>query len=228
MGLKKAIFANWVKDFNEIKNKSEAINSEVSDIEAVEDGKRKNSQEPSNKRKLLKSDSVNRWLELIPKVPSHYCRASSSRVYVDSEFRSLNHMHQIYKEWCGETGSESVERKTFCEILESQKISIHKPRKDQCDSCIAFKEGNLKEEDYNMHVQKKNDARKAKEDAISSASDSVLVATMDVQSVLLCPKLIVSKQYYSQKLQIHNFTIYVCNTKDVVYIYMCGMKEKGK
>nr|CAH7723171.1 unnamed protein product [Callosobruchus chinensis] len=38
---------------------------------------------------------------------------------------------------------------------------------------------------------------------------------MDVQSVLLCPKLLVSKQYYKQKLQLHNFTIYINNNKDV-------------
>lgn len=39
---------------------------------------------------------------------------------------------------------------------------------------------------------------------------------MDLQSVQLCPKLLVSCQYYKQKLQLHIFTIYINNTKDVL------------
>ncbi|KAJ9599740.1 hypothetical protein L9F63_026413, partial [Diploptera punctata] len=65
-------------------------------------------------------------------------------------------------------GNESVEREKNCEILESHKISIYKPRKDQCNSCIAYKEDNLKEEDYNMHIQKKKKFTEIKSALISS------------------------------------------------------------
>lgn len=117
----------------------------------------------------------------------------------------------------------SVQRKKFGEILEVQKISIFKPRKDQCDTCVAHKEGNLYEEDYQVHISKKNEAREAKKKAISEDSNYHCVATMDLQSVQLCPKLLVSAQYYKQKLQIHIFTIYINNNKDVVvYIWHEG------
>ncbi|KAL4714224.1 hypothetical protein ACJJTC_009576 [Scirpophaga incertulas] len=174
-------------------------------------------------RKTLKSDSVLKWLDVIPKVPSHYCRSSSSRIYVDDSLQSLTKMHAVYSEWCQENQFPAVQRKKFCEILEIQKISIFKPRKDQCDTCVSYKEGNLDEATYQTHILKKTEARDAKQRAISEASSEHCVVTMDLQSVQLCPKLLVSAQYYKQKLQVHIFTIYVNNNKDViVYIWHEG------
>lgn len=46
---------------------------------------------------------------------------------------------------------------------------------------------------------------------------------MDLQSVLLSPKLLVSQIYYSQKLQVHDFTIYSLNNGDVfLYVWHEG------
>jgi hypothetical protein len=60
-------------------------------------------------------------------------------------------------------------------------------------------------------------------DASSMRSSEVLVLTVDVQSVLLCPKILVSVQYYKQKLQVHNQLIYVNNNKDVhLYVWHEG------
>lgn len=49
---------------------------------------------------------------------------------------------------------------------------------------------------------------------------------MDLQSVLPSPKLFVSKLYYSQKLQVHDFTIYCLNNGDV-YLYVWHEGEGG-
>lgn len=52
-------------------------------------------------------------------------------------------------------------------------------------------------------------------------SSDVLVVIMDVQNILLSPKLHV--QYYKQKLQIHNYTLYVNNDKEVhLYVWHEG------
>ncbi|KAF2883383.1 hypothetical protein ILUMI_22796 [Ignelater luminosus] len=40
------------------------------------------------------TENVLEWLELLPKVPSHYCRSSSSCTYVESVFRSISHMRK--------------------------------------------------------------------------------------------------------------------------------------
>lgn len=71
-------------------------------------------------------------------------------------------------------------------------IAIHHPRKDQCDTCRSFKAGNILQRDYDNHITKKNEARQAKKDAIELANDKIAVITVDVQSVLLAPKLLAS------------------------------------
>jgi len=47
-------------------------------------------------RKDVRCNGVMTWLDKIQKVPSHYCRASSSKSYVDASFRSYANMHSIY------------------------------------------------------------------------------------------------------------------------------------
>jgi hypothetical protein len=66
---------------------------------------------------------------------------------VDESVQTLSHTHEVYKQWCEETKVPAVQRKAFSEVLHKNKISIFKPRKDQCDMCVSFKEAN---------VQKKN------------------------------------------------------------------------
>jgi hypothetical protein len=63
----------------------------------------------------------------------------------------------------------------------------------------------------------------AKQNAISRASKETLVVTIDVQSALICPKLLVTKHCYTQKLQLHDFTIYASNNKDThLYVRLEG------
>jgi len=65
--------------------------------------------------------------------------------------------------------------------------------------------------------------REAKQNAISRASKEPLVVTMDVQSALICLKLLVSKHCYTQKLQLLDFTIYASNNKDThLYVWHEG------
>jgi hypothetical protein len=84
--------------------------------------------------------------------------------------------------------------------------------------CVSLKEGNCSKEEYNLLVTKKGEACEVKQKEIPGASEESLVLTVDFQSVLTYPKLLVSvvyKQYYTQKLQLHNFTVYVSNNNDI-------------
>ncbi len=42
------------------------------------------------------------WIDKLPKVPSHYCRASSSKTYIDASFESMAGLHRLYVENCVE------------------------------------------------------------------------------------------------------------------------------
>ncbi|CAH0716672.1 unnamed protein product, partial [Brenthis ino] len=159
--------------------------------------------------------TVKTWLDLLPKVPSHYCRSSSKKNYVESTFRSELHMHQVFKEWCIENHYKAASRRTFSKILTKENIGIHLPRKDQCDTCCSYKTSNISKEEYESHIAKKTEAREAKTNVIESANEKDVVITVDVQSVLLAPKLLASALYYKLKLQCHNFTVYNVLSKDV-------------
>lgn len=169
---------------------------------------------------LKNKQNARKWLNNLPKVPSHYCRSSSKKNYIESLFRSTLHLFQVYEEFCKQHNQKPISRTLFRKLLKEENIAIHQPRKDQCDFCCMRKLGNLSEDIYNDHIIKKNEAHKAKLEAKESANDKKLVITMDLQSVLLAPKLEASAVYYKQKLQIHNFTVYSLNNADVdLYVW---------
>lgn len=173
-----------------------------------------------NHSKTQLRDTVVEWLDLVPKVPSHYCRASSSRNYVDNSFISKQNMYRIFKIWCSENSRSATHLKAFKQVLKEQKISIHTPRKDQCDICVGYKCGTVPELEYNAHREKEKAGRAAKADMKSRANDENHIVTMDLQSVLTCPKLLASQSYYKLKMQLHNFTIYSLNDKKVsLYVW---------
>ncbi|KAF2895457.1 hypothetical protein ILUMI_10716 [Ignelater luminosus] len=74
------------------------------------------------------TENVLEWLELLPKVPSHYCRSSSSCTYVESVFRSISHMHKVIEEWCGQKEIKAVSRTLFMQNFESIPFNIHSLR----------------------------------------------------------------------------------------------------
>ena len=171
-------------------------------------------------RKIKKKQLVSEWIEQIPKVPSHYCRSNTNRLYVDSCFQSEAHMHRVYSEYARSKGIKPICRQIFAKIIDDKKVSIHVPRKDQCDLCCSYAAGNLGQDAYEDHILKKDEARMAKNLAKYSCCETTVVVTMDVQSVLLAPKLMASAIYYKRKLQVHNMTFYRLNDGDVhLYVW---------
>jgi len=110
----------------------------------------------------------------------------------------------------------------FDTALEEKNISLFRPKKDACDTCTAFETGNLSE-DKEIHDQMKNEARQEKEHDKLSENE---LFTMDLQSVLLCPKSNVSSLYYKTKLIVHNFTVYDIKRK-LGYCFLWNESEGG-
>lgn len=152
---------------------------------------------------------VNRF----PKLPSHYCRKYSNKLYLEESFRNKTEIYNIYKEECTKSNELPLSIFSFNKILEENNIAIHLPKKDQCDVCCSHKVGQVEEESYQKHVIDKNKARTEKEkDKADALEKKCYTLTMDVQAVQLCPKLFASKLYFKSKLQFHNFTIYNVET----------------
>lgn len=150
-----------------------------------------------------------KYLNEMPKLPSHYCRKSSSKLYLEPIIQSKSHLFKIYKQKCGEDGFQAVCRRKFFALFDDQNLSIHHPKKDRCDVCCSYEAGNLGEDEYKIHIKNKEDARAEKRtDKANAQEGKCHVITMDVQSVLLSPVLNASALYYKTKLAVHNFTIY--------------------
>lgn len=64
---------------------------------------------------------VVQWLDLIPKVSSHYCRASTSREYVDNSFVSKQNMYNIFVMWCTENNKDPTNLKEYKLVLKEKK-----------------------------------------------------------------------------------------------------------
>nr|CAI5831050.1 unnamed protein product [Callosobruchus analis] len=132
---------------------------------------------------------------------SHYCRRNTAKHYLEHDFKSKAEVYKVYKEMGLEDSVTPLSIFSFSRTMDDMNIGLFKPRKDQCDSCIAYK------------AKAKDDARNEKSADKKKAEENLIYCfTMDVQAVMLCPKFEVSIGYYKTKLQEHNFTIYNLKT----------------
>lgn len=178
---------------------------------------------PNNNLAGDKEMSVIAFLDKLAKVESHYCRASSRKLYLDPVWDSSNHIFEVYKKSCVEANKTYYPRRYFLKIFRKLNYDIFSPRKDQCNKCISFKQGHLSQTDYESHQIKKQSARNEKENDKCSSDNLTLVYSMDVQAVLLSPNLQTSATYYKTKLKVHNYTIHNMKNKETAcYIWHEG------
>ena len=166
------------------------------------------------------------FLEKLPKLPSLYCRSNSSRMYLEPTIKNKNQLYQLYVDKCKDEGKKPLSRRILQEESDKLNISVFHPRKDQCDTCVAYEAGNIPHEEWEKHREDIDEARLEKcADKLAAACevDKTLVVTMDLQAVLLSPRLMASALYYKTKLCVHNFTMYNLVTRDVTcYVWHEG------
>ena len=176
--------------------------------EAAESTQNTQTTAPRCDRSSEARDFIKTFLTDLPKLPSHYCRASSSKSYLEPVFQSLNDLHREYKRAAEEKGFPTLSRQVLTKEFKQQNLGLFHPKKDQCDTCCSFKTGNLPDNEWQDHLTKKEEARAAKAQDKEEMGEKTMVACMDLQAVLLCPRLKASALYYKTKLAVHNFTVY--------------------
>ncbi|CAK6965474.1 uncharacterized protein LOC127510601 isoform X1 [Scomber scombrus] len=142
------------------------------------------------------------------KVPSHYCRSSTSNHYLEPVFQSMADLHKEYHRAAEEKMLRPLSRQVFAEEFKQQNLGLYHLKKDQCDTCCSFKAGNLAEVEWQDHLLKKEEARAEKVQDKNKANYKTVVVCMDLQALLLCPSLKASAHYYKTKLTVHNFILY--------------------
>lgn len=175
---------------------------------------------PVNKTKPEVLTAIRNHIESFPKAPSHYCRKDSKREYLEDPKLSISKMHRLFMEANPNVKvSLPLYQKIFCQ---NYNISFHVPKKDKCSNCCKFAntpstdpEYEKVKEEHESHIRRKDLCRAAMHRDVEAAkSDStLLVATMDLQSVLQIPYADESQFYYKRKLCFYNLTFYVENDK---------------
>lgn len=162
-------------------------------------------------------ESAGEFLDSLVKMPSHYCRANSSKIYLEPIFTSFNELYRAYQTYCSEKEKKETGIKGFRKIFIDKNLSLFQSKKDQCDTCVGYETKNVEEDVYREHIDRKEKAREEKTaDKIrSQTSAEVKVVTLDLQAVLLCPVLKASALYYKTKLACHNFTIHEMDNHNV-------------
>ena len=147
------------------------------------------------------------FLRSVPKMPSHYCRKRTQRLYFEPGL-NLTRLYELYKEKVPAGAEEPVSLFVFSKLFHEfePELAFFKPKKDQCTLCNIRTEGK-----YEEHIARKEAIKKAKEEDKKSAladRDRLVYATFDLQALLTLPYCEDSQLYFSRKLSCMNFTIY--------------------
>ena len=137
------------------------------------------------------------------------CRASTSKMYLEPLWDTKIDLYRSYKDFCIFHNKPYGSLTIFIQVFEEKNLSLFVPKKDQCDTCYAFKAGNVSKEDYDQHITEKNRTRAEKErDKQKPVDGEIHCLTADMESVKLTPMTKASTMYYKTELCSHNYIVY--------------------
>jgi len=122
-------------------------------------------------------------IKSFPTTPSHYCRANSSKQFIDGSL-NIALMYRLYVEKCKSENNSYGKQSYYTTIFNQEfNISFHRPKKDLCMTCESYKNANdndkvVEEDKYRKH-QEKTLSRKEKD-------ADILLLTMWLYVVLIC------------------------------------------
>lgn len=153
--------------------------------------------------------SLQAFLRDLPKLPSHYCQSLSSKLYLEPMFQSMSELHRLYKRHCEEElHTTPLSRQILMDEFTHLNLALYHPKKEQCDSSSSHKADHEEEEGCQNHYRIKEEPFEEKAEESTTDSGKIMVSCVDLQALLLCPKLNASPFYCKTKLAMHNFTFY--------------------
>ncbi|KAI0238994.1 hypothetical protein LSAT2_010254, partial [Lamellibrachia satsuma] len=105
---------------------------------------------------------VKYFLGTLPNMPSHYCRTSTTKRYLELIIQNKNALYKLYQVWCNENSKKVASKWLMHCVFEKINLSFYQPKKDQCDICCAHETGHIYEETYEAHILKTDLARAEK------------------------------------------------------------------
>ncbi|KAJ8931637.1 hypothetical protein NQ314_015431 [Rhamnusium bicolor] len=135
-------------------------------------------------------DSVRKHISLIPSVESHYTREHTTRRFIDGS-KTTAEIYRDYVNDRNEINRPIANYVMFYRIFtEEFNISFFNPKKDRCETCVAFENATGEEKEnlnpkYENHLKEKDLSRKEKERDKGRASETLLI---NLFSLLEVPK----------------------------------------
>ncbi|KAK4882249.1 hypothetical protein RN001_005568 [Aquatica leii] len=139
--------------------------------------------EPKNKTPLELRNTMTDFIKMLPAVPSHYCRGSTTKVYLPAEFWDVANLYRIYKKHCSMNDiGAPVSEKLFRVLLRTKfNIGFHLPKKDKCEICEtkdnSYEVSDALAKKLQIHLEEKEDCKQF----------SFLCTSFDLQKVLNTP-----------------------------------------
>lgn len=82
---------------------------------------------------------VKAHINSIPRIESHYCRARSTREYIEGRF-TVAALQRHFVDTCESEGALHVPYQIYYNIfMHDFNLPFWQPKKDQCDDCMAYK-----------------------------------------------------------------------------------------
>lgn len=117
----------------------------------------------------------------LPKMPSHYNRQNTNKIFLEPIYESITNLYKIYKSFCETHSHNPYSMKIFHNMFKEKNLAIHQLKKDMCDQCEGYKTGNITEADYQAHLIKKDNARAEKDrDKLEATEGKCIVLTVDL------------------------------------------------
>ncbi len=157
------------------------------------------------------------FLDMLPKMPSHYSRSNSTKLFLEPGLKSLNALFDLYREECASQEIKPLSRFVMSNLFHDMNLSLHTLKKDKCDVCVQFEVRQITKDEWDSHIMKKKRAREEKsKDKRASKNKECRAFTMDLQAVKVSPFMMASAIFYKTKLCSHNFTVYDLDSRKTV------------
>jgi len=153
LGLKESMVHNWLKKSSHGLPTSK--NNKTCTPQAEENEEEPNPTKKYNYSLEERKQTLTTWFEKLPKMPSHYCRKTTDRLYLEGPFESKSQIFELYVDYCKNLIQKPISKTFFSWFMKKKKFSIFRPRNDQCDLCISFKEKHVSQYIYEKHINEK-------------------------------------------------------------------------
>ena len=176
---------------------------------------------------------IKEHINSFPRIPSHYCRKSSKKEYLEPTLSVLN-LHSLYVESSQKKGITYQKENVYRQVFDNEfNLAFHVPKKDRCDSCEEYRaltqngSNDAKSEaKYLAHIKDKEETY-TERDKDRKNEDMVVVA-FDLEKVITCPRANISNFFYKRKLNVYNLTAHCSVNKKAYNAIWCeGIAGRG-